>query len=184
MSYDIAAGETIAGAQWGDTTLPDWVIEPARRTVASNARNADDALVLLQMLGLIDTPTTERAVDTHHAESQPTAKPTACRECHRTFRPKGTSKTEHPGTVMLSGLGLCGACYGRQHNAKPADQRGKQGARRRDDIPINPVNGCKTCHRALRPCKTPLQQQPNTVEHVAHGLCKACYKAARKGVAA
>lgn len=183
MSYDIAAGETIAGAQWGDTTLPDWVIDPARRTVASNATGADDALMLLQMLGLVDTTNVERTVDTRPAP-QAAEKPTACRECHRPFRPKGTSKTDYPGTVMLSGLGLCGACYGRQHNAKPADQRAKPGARKRTDIPVDPVNGCKNCHRALRPCKTPLRQQPNTVEHVAHGLCKACYKASRKGEAA
>lgn len=183
MSYDIAAGETIAGAQWGDTTLPDLVIEPARRTVASNARNADDALVLLQMLGLIDTPAAAQPAATN-PEPQSTGKPTACSECHRPFRPKGTSKTEHPGTVMLSGLGLCGYCYGRQHYAKTAAQRAKPGARRRSDIPVDPVNGCKNCHRAMRPCKTPLQRQPNTVEHVAHGLCKSCYKASRNGEAA
>lgn len=182
MSDDLDPGETIAGEQWGDTSLPDWVIGPARRTVCSNATGADDARQLLEMLGLVEPA--PRPAPAPEEKAPAGTKPTSCvGPCGRPFRPKGTTAADYPGTVVASGLGMCGACYGRQHAAKTTT-RSKIGAPRRADVPLDTVNGCKRCHRVMRPCKTPLQQQPNTVEHIAHGLCKACYKTSRKDSAA
>lgn len=104
MSVNIGAGETVPGAQFGDTTLPDWVIEPARRTVASNARNADDALMLLQMLGLADTPTTERANEVG----------TCAGTCGRPTRPPRSDAGMYPpGTIEIAARGMCQSCYSR-----------------------------------------------------------------------
>lgn len=154
--------------------------ERAKRVVAANAHGAADARTMLQMLGLMETPKRkpEPAPVSEHVQGE--EKPTSCAgPCGRPFRPKGTTVAEYPGTIALSGLGMCGTCYGRHHAGTPTAKLSKGGSQRRA-VPLDPVNGCKRCQRALRPGKTPLAARPDTVEHIAHGLCKSCYKETRK----
>ncbi|KDE14223.1 hypothetical protein [Rhodococcus aetherivorans] len=145
MSYDIAAGETIAGAQWGDTTLPDWVIDPARRTVASNARNADDARELLAMLGLIQ-PSAQ-------AQTRTCAGP-----CGRPLRGRHDDPAAHPGSVLSDNRHMCKTCA--RHVAPTKQDR---------------TRACRGCGGAMRPNKASAKDWPGTKSHTGRGYCSGCY---------
>lgn len=38
-----------------------------------------------------------------------------CPQCDRNIRPRGTSKQDHPGTIIDGSRGVCGSCYQRQY---------------------------------------------------------------------
>lgn len=99
-------------AQFGDTTMPEHVIEPARRTVAANARNAEDARELLEMLGLIEARPAAQDADDAPVKCQ-----RHCGGCGKPMRNKGEDPGMWPGTVAVRARGRCGPCYLQTRNA-------------------------------------------------------------------
>lgn len=95
-------GSVVGMSMHGDTTIPDWVVGPARRAVAARATDAADARDLLEMLGLIE----------------PTGAPPPVRyqvlcagPCGRPGRLPSAEKDAWPGTVLIAAVGRCGTCY-------------------------------------------------------------------------
>lgn len=157
---DVGAGLSTA-AQFGDTTLPGWVIGPARRTVAGHAADAAEARLLLEMLGLLDTP-------------QQTAGAVLCAgSCGRPVRPPRSDPGRYPpGTVEVAALAMCQTCY-----------RTRTGPRR--SMPVRIPDVCRgECERPLRPKGTSTTEYPGTVTHHKDGRCRTCYRHAQKGTAA
>ncbi|MCK8674287.1 hypothetical protein M1M07_24635 [Rhodococcus sp. HM1] len=104
----------LESAQFGDTTMPEYVIEPARRTVASHAHDAEDARQLLEMLGLIDP-----CIDPAGAAA-PVKCQRRCEQCGRPMRNQGEDPGMWPGTVAIRAKGMCGPCYDRDLRARNA----------------------------------------------------------------
>ncbi len=96
----------LESAQFGDTTMSEHVIGPARRTVAANARNAEDARELLEMLGLVNPFVTPRG-----AAGPPVKCQRHCEGCGRPMRNQGEDPGMWPGTVAVRARGRCGPCY-------------------------------------------------------------------------
>lgn len=64
---------------------------------------------------------------------RPTNRPAECQICEKTFRPPGTTRKDHPGTVRHVSRGLCDACYaadrqGDPDRRRPASKRLEPGA--------------------------------------------------------
>lgn len=98
-------------AQFGDVDMPEHLVAPARRTVAANAKDPEDARQLLEMLGLIEPA------------SQSAAAPVRCQRycdgCKRPARNHGEDPGGWPGTVAIRARGLCGTCH---HEARAAEK--------------------------------------------------------------
>ncbi|MGW0016907.1 hypothetical protein ACWDUD_01425 [Rhodococcus sp. NPDC003382] len=104
----------LESAQFGDTTMPEYVIEPARRTVAANARSVEDARRLLEMLGLIEP------VITAEVAAGPVKCQRRCEQCGKPMRNQGEDPGMWPGTVAIRAKGMCGPCYDRDLQARNA----------------------------------------------------------------
>lgn len=91
-------------AIFGDTSLVDWTIAPAMRTVAAHSKNTDEVRDMLEMLGLIEprpASATEPVVVCKRR----------CAKCDRPGRHSSESLKKWPGTVAIVGRGMCRACY-------------------------------------------------------------------------
>ncbi|WP_432679402.1 hypothetical protein ACRAJ3_11600 [Rhodococcus pyridinivorans] len=98
-------------AIFGDTNLVDWTIAPAMRTVAANAKDAEDARRLLEMLGLIEARPVSDSPAVVVCQSP-------CVKCGKPGRKPSQSLEKWPGTVILKGRGMCAPCYTAVLNAE------------------------------------------------------------------
>lgn len=105
-------------AIFGDTNLVDWAITPAMRTVAANAKDAEDARRLLEMLGLIEARPVSDSPAVVACQGR-------CAKCNKPGRKPNQPLEKWPGTVILKGRGMCQPCY---HSVLAAEKRA------RDDV--------------------------------------------------
>lgn len=100
------SGDRADTTVFGDTSMPEWVIEPAKRTVAANATSVDDLRDLLKMLGLIEPASVPVE------EPEPEVRTWRhCAKCGRPGRHSSERQEDWPGTVAIVARGMCRTCH-------------------------------------------------------------------------